>query len=211
MAGGKVTSRTGTAPNRYAYYPGTEELGPDEIRVIACGTGMPTARRSQAAASWVIELGNGDKFIVDIGSGSMANIQSLMIPANFLTKVFLTHLHTDHWADLPSLWAGGWTAGRSVPLEVWGPSGSREDMGTRYAIEHMLKAYNWDYMTRAVTINPTPGQITVHEFASIPVMDRSVWPLNGTATRLFLAATRRPISGIRSTPRVQIWLSMNAG
>ena len=59
MAGGKVTSPTGTAPDRYVYYPGTEELGADEMRVIACGTGMPTARRSQAAASWVVELGNG--------------------------------------------------------------------------------------------------------------------------------------------------------
>ena len=85
MAGGKVTSPTGTAPDRYVYYPGTEELGADEIRVIACGTGMPTARRSQAAAAWVAELGNGDKFIVDIGSGSMANVQSLMIPTTGLT------------------------------------------------------------------------------------------------------------------------------
>ena len=125
---------------------------------------MPTARRAQAAASWVVELGNGDKFIVDIGSGSMANIQSLMIPANFLTKIFLTHLHTDHWADLVSMWAGGWTAGRTVALEVWGPSGARKDMGTKYAIKHMMKAYNWDYMTRAVTINPIPGEINVHEF-----------------------------------------------
>ncbi len=164
MAGGQVTSPTGTAPERYVYYPGTEELGKDEIRIVACGTGMPTARRAQAATSFVVELGNGDKFVFDIGSGSMANIQSLMIPADFLGKVFLTHLHTDHWGDLGSLWAGGWTAGRTSPLEVWGPSGAREDMGTSYAVEHMLKAYNWDYMTRAVTINPAPGEIRVTEF-----------------------------------------------
>ena len=96
MAGGTVTNPNGTAPDRYVYYPGTEELGADEIRVIACGTGMPTARRSQAAASWVIELGNGDKFIVDIGSGSMANIQSLMIPANFLTKNLKIYGHAQY-------------------------------------------------------------------------------------------------------------------
>ena len=34
-AGGKVKSLTGVAPERYAYYPGTEELGKDAIRV--CG------------------------------------------------------------------------------------------------------------------------------------------------------------------------------
>ncbi len=163
-AGGRVTSPTGTAPDRYAYYPGTEELKADEIRIVACGTGMPSARRSQAATCFLVELGSGDKFLFDIGSGSHANLQALMIPANFLTKIFLTHLHTDHWGDLASLWAGGWTAGRTVPLEVWGPSGTREDMGTTYAVEHMLKSYNWDYMTRAVAINPIPGQIKVHEF-----------------------------------------------
>ena len=36
---------------RDAYFPNSEDLGPDEMRVIACGTGMPTARPSQAAAS----------------------------------------------------------------------------------------------------------------------------------------------------------------
>ena len=34
-AGGKVKSPTGTAPDRYVYYPGTETLGKDEIRIIA--------------------------------------------------------------------------------------------------------------------------------------------------------------------------------
>ena len=55
-AGGKVESRTGIAHNRYGYYPGTEELKPDEIRIIAAGTGMPAARRGQAASCWVFEL-----------------------------------------------------------------------------------------------------------------------------------------------------------
>ncbi len=181
-AGGKVKSPTGVAPERYAYYPGTEELGKDEIRVTACGTGMPSARRSQAATCFLIELGTGDKFLFDIGSGSHANLVALMIPSDFLTKVFLTHLHTDHWGDLASLWAGGWTAGRTKPLEVWGPSGSREDMGTKYAVEHMLKAYNWDYMTRAVIISPVPGEIKVHEF-DYKGVNQVVYDENGVTIR----------------------------
>jgi hypothetical protein len=48
-AGGKVTSPTAAAPDRYVYYPGTEELDPDEMRVVACGTGMPSARHGQGS------------------------------------------------------------------------------------------------------------------------------------------------------------------
>jgi hypothetical protein len=33
-AGGTVTKTDGTAPERYVYYPGTEALGKDEIRLI---------------------------------------------------------------------------------------------------------------------------------------------------------------------------------
>jgi len=60
--------------DRDVYYPGTEELAPDEMRVIACGTGMPNSRPKQAAACWLVELGNGDKFLFDIGTGSAERI-----------------------------------------------------------------------------------------------------------------------------------------
>ena len=162
----------------------SELLGVGGFYEYAAGTGMPTARRSQAATCFLVELGDGQKFLFDIGSGSHANLQALMIPSDFLTKVFLTHLHTDHWGDLTSLWAGGWTAGRTGPLEVWGPSGAREDMGTKYAVENMLKAYNWDYMTRAVTINPTPGQIIVHEF-DYKGLNEVVYEEKGVTSRSF--------------------------
>ncbi len=161
---GVVTKPAGTAPHRLRYYPGTEALGSEEIRMVALGTGMPLARRSQAATSWLVELGNGDKFLFDVGTGSQANFTAQMIPFDFVTKIILSHLHTDHWGDLPSLWAGGWTSGRTTALEIWGPSGAREDMGTKYALEHFLKAYNWDNMTRLAALNSAPGKIIVHEF-----------------------------------------------
>ena len=163
-AGGKVTSPTGTAPDRYVYYPGTESLDKDEIRLFACGTGLPAARRDQAATCWLVETGNGDKFLFDIGTGSMVNVAALMIPYDFLNKVFLTHLHTDHWGDLATLWAGGWTAGRTGPLLIWGPSGATPEMGTKYAVDHFLKSFNWDAQTRNFKLNPAPGKITVTEF-----------------------------------------------
>ena len=66
--------------DRDVYYPNSEALAPDEMRVIACGTGMPTTRAAQAAACFLVELGNGDKFIFDAGTGSAERISSLQIP-----------------------------------------------------------------------------------------------------------------------------------
>ena len=48
-AGGTVTGPNVEAPDRYVYYPGTESLSKNEIRVVACGTGMPAARHGLAA------------------------------------------------------------------------------------------------------------------------------------------------------------------
>lgn len=45
-------------------------------------------RLKQAAASFVVELGNGDKFIFDMGTGSMLWIYALGIPLDYIDKVF---------------------------------------------------------------------------------------------------------------------------
>ncbi len=100
-------TRTKPYPIQEVYYPGTEELGPDEIRVIACGSGMPMPRLKQAAACFLIELGNGDKFIFDVGTGSFTTLYALGMPLDYMTKIFLTHQHADHMGDLPTFWIYG--------------------------------------------------------------------------------------------------------
>ena len=196
-AGGKVTDPAGVAPDRYVYYPGTEALNKDEIRVVACGTGMPAARRGQAATCFLVETGNGDKFIFDIGSGSMANLAALMIPYEYLDKVFLTHLHTDHMGDIDGLWAGGWTAGRPNALKVWGPSGLTPELGTKYSMDNFLKHANWDYTTRKFNISSAPGAIETTEF-DYKGVNQVVYQENGVTIRTIPAihAGDGPISYI---------------
>jgi ribonuclease Z len=149
---------------RDAYFPNTEDLRPDEMRVIACGTGMPTARPSQAAACFLVELGNGDKFIFDVGTGSAERIAALQIPYNFLDKVFVGHLHTDHFGDLASLFVGGALAGRQKPLRVWGPNGEKPELGTKYALEHLREMVTWDLRGRQGLTDERGYHIEINEF-----------------------------------------------
>jgi len=149
---------------RGVYYPETEELGPNEMRIIALGTGMPNPRPSQKASCWLVELGNGEKFIFDMGTGAAENIAALQIPYDYLDKVFLSHLHTDHFGDFGALYVGGLINGRTVPLRIWGPSGPKEEWGTKYAIEQWRKALAWDVDGRAGRL-PASGQVLeINEF-----------------------------------------------
>ena len=185
-AGGVVQGPNEIAPERYVYYPGTEVLAADEIRLFACGTGMPAARHKQAATCWLIELGNGEKFFFDVGTHSMGNVASLMIPYDYLDKVFVTHLHSDHWGDLASLWIGGWTAGRNNPLRVWGPSGSSDRLGTAHAIKHFQEAYYWDWKGRLGNLAEAPGSIEVTEFNYLEA-NHIVYEKNGVTVRAWPA------------------------
>jgi ribonuclease Z len=162
-------SRSGPTPvgalaNRDVYYPGSEDLAPDEMRVTACGTGMPSVRPKQAAACWLVELGNGDKFLFDIGAQSMTRISAMKIQMDYLDKVFIGHLHMDHIADLPSLWIGGLKSNRTYPLRVWGPSSTDASLGTKAAMEHMEKMYKWEIASVVGKLDNRGRELEVNEF-----------------------------------------------
>ncbi|WP_136797483.1 guanitoxin biosynthesis MBL fold metallo-hydrolase GntH [Desulfosediminicola ganghwensis] len=162
--GNEVEVSPTKARERDTYYPNSEDLAPDEMRVVACGTGMPTTRAAQAAACFLVELGNGDKFLFDIGSGSAERISSLQIPYNYLDKVFIGHLHTDHFGALHDLFIGGALMGRNVPLQIWGPNGASPELGTQYAMDSMLKMLTWDLAGRVGLIDFRGYKLEVNEF-----------------------------------------------
>jgi ribonuclease Z len=178
----QAVSPTGAIDDRDVYYPGSEELAPDEMRVVALGTGMPSARPKQAAACFLVELGNGDKFLFDLGSGCHERIAAQKIPYDYLDKVFLGHLHVDHFGDLPTFWLGGTVMNRLTPLRIWGPSGSTPELGTQHAMDLMEQMYAWDIGTRSGVIDFRGGVLEVNEFAFDGV-NEVIFDENGVVVR----------------------------
>ncbi|MHC4947661.1 MAG: guanitoxin biosynthesis MBL fold metallo-hydrolase GntH [Planctomycetota bacterium] len=186
QSGAPAASPVKALADRDVYYPGTEDLAPDEMRVVACGTGMPNARPAQAAACFLVELGNGDKFVFDIGLGAAERIAAQKIPYDFLDKVFIGHLHADHIGDLDALWVGGVTGNRVTPLRVWGPSGSKPEYGTKYMVDHMVKMYTWDKGSRLGNLDIRGLEIEVTEF-DYTADNQVVYQENGVTIRSFPA------------------------
>jgi ribonuclease Z len=164
-----LTPVVGTPRRAYAeaFVPGEEALEDGELRVTVLGSGNPWVTRGQASGSVLVEVGNPERdiLIFDLGSGCLANYASLKLPVNLLDKVFLTHLHADHMADLITLSGSYSKVGRADgPVRVWGPSGTEPRLGTKHFVESIEEALAWDTAAAGGAINPDSLRIGVTEF-----------------------------------------------
>lgn len=160
-----ITKKKGASNKKYPeyYIPGKEPLADNEMRVTVLGSGSPTpVRRAQATSGYLVELGNGDNFIFDIGPGTSGNLYSMGIHPALLDKVFIAHLHLDHCGGIfPLFDAMGWA--RNTPLQVWGPSGTTPELGTAAFTQNIREAAEWHVQSKR-NLLPTGGTtIVTHE------------------------------------------------
>jgi ribonuclease BN (tRNA processing enzyme) len=97
-------------------------------RVVVLGTSSPVPDPDRTGASIAV-IHKGEAYIFDLGAGSTQQAirarEKYDIPSlNPLSIccVFLTHLHSDHIADLPVLAGAAWWR-RSERVQVFGPEG----------------------------------------------------------------------------------------
>ncbi len=164
------------------YFPNTELLGSAEMRITALGTGMPNQTRAAVSISYLVELGNGDKFLFDTGQGMLANLFSLRPDFSKIDKVFASHLHVDHVGDFMGVHIGGWLSGRYTPIHLYGPTGATPAMGIKAFADGMQQAYAWDIATRSGALPDAGGQIVVHEF-DYKQLNEIVYEKNGVTIR----------------------------
>jgi ribonuclease BN (tRNA processing enzyme) len=111
------------------------------IGVLACGTS--TASAAEAPAVRLITLGtqggpvsatraqpanlvtvNGVHYLIDAGNGVARQLQLAGVSVGQIGKIFITHHHDDHNADLGTLIGLAWSGGRAEPIDVYGPPGT---------------------------------------------------------------------------------------
>ncbi|MEV0742134.1 guanitoxin biosynthesis MBL fold metallo-hydrolase GntH [Streptomyces sp. NPDC050549] len=182
-----TTPVAGTLAQPYPdiYVPSAEPIRGGEMRVTVLGSGNPPPTRAQASGSVLVEVGNPerDMFIFDVGSGCLANFMCLGLPVNSLDKVFLSHLHADHTADLITLFGSFRKAGRKGPLQVWGGNGSEPKYGSEAAIDAIAAACAWDTeSTRGFTSNEAAEMYGTEFDASVTSV---VYEANGVTITAF--------------------------
>ena len=79
--------------------------------------------RSESANAVVVD---GVPYIVDLGEGGLMSLRRSGLNYRNVSRVFLTHLHDDHSADVASFLSHQWTDGRTAPTVVAGPYGTEQ-------------------------------------------------------------------------------------
>lgn len=153
-----------------------------DIRVTLLGTASgPRAFVDKAGISTLVEAG-GERLLFDAGRGFMQRLVQAGYPMNAVTKLFLTHLHSDHIIGVPDLMLIPWSAApeRKVPLEVWGPD------GTRVMMQRLEEAFAFDiHMRRDVdeSFSPEGIKVVAHD-----IREGIVFQKNGVTVTAFLVS-----------------------
>lgn len=95
-----------------------------DVFVQVLGSGGPELNDQRAASSYLIWHKGKAKLLIDIGSGSLLNLEKTNANINDIDAILLTHLHVDHTADLPTFVKASFFSDRRNDLSIWGPSGN---------------------------------------------------------------------------------------
>lgn len=118
-----------------------------KTKVVMLGSGTPNTDPDRSGPAVAVIVGD-NVYLVDFGSGVVRKTVAAyrngvsQLRASNLQRAFLTHLHSDHTTGYPDLILTPWILGRSEPLHVYGPE------GTKKLTNKILEAYEDDIVGR---------------------------------------------------------------
>lgn len=145
------------------------------ISVTLLGTAGPEYFPDRQGIATLVEA-NGQKLLFDVGRGTSQSLYESRINPKDVSRIFLTHLHSDHIEGLPEVWMTPWfLLGRAHGFELWGPEGTQE------MVDGMRLMFGHDLEKRVNKFNPIENlAIDVH-----PLEDGVVFDQDGVTVTAF--------------------------
>ncbi|MEL6254893.1 MAG: MBL fold metallo-hydrolase [Bacteroidota bacterium] len=154
----------------------------ESIRIYTIGTASPMpGERVQTGTAIIV---NGHFFIFDVGDGVVQKAENMGLPLDRLDGIFITHWHSDHMMDLPSLISRSWLLGRNNELHLYGPDGTDT---LNQAINQFLHIENSHRLAHhgPETMDLTKARAIPHEFKNVPNAKEVIYQQDGITITAF--------------------------
>lgn len=138
-----------------------------EITILGSSSATPTLTRHPTAQYFSF---GSRAFLIDCGEGAQTQILRYGLKPNRIEKIFISHLHLDHWLGLPGLLSTFSLNVRTAPLSIYAPDGLQQTLETLF---HHTQFY-LTYPLHFHTLQETQTLQTIFEDEYICVQTISV-------------------------------------
>lgn len=171
----------------------TDIMNDKGVHVITLGSGLPMFNPDRTRPCTAVIAGD-QILIFDAGLCASRQIGLMNLPWDRISAVFLTHLHSDHYAGIGALIEERWLWGgpsRNMPLRVYGPAGTDE------IVEGFGKAYRINNLIRINALFGYPlegARGEAHEFSVQGSEKKLLYDNNGLKVFAFVMDHHNPLA-----------------
>ncbi|NXU44296.1 RNZ1 protein, partial [Drymodes brunneopygia] len=152
-----------------------------EITFLGTGSAYPSPARG---ASALVLRREGQCWLFDCGEGTQTQLMRSHLRAARITKIFITHLHGDHFFGLPGLLCTLSLQSNpdpnKAPVDIYGPLGLRSFLWRSLELSHSQLLF--PYAVHELV--PTQDQCPAEEFKDFSGWDRGEVPPQGPPGRV---------------------------
>lgn len=108
------------------------------ITVLGSSAATPTSKRNPTSV--LVNL-NHDYYLMDCGEGTQLQLRRIKFKIQRIKKIFISHLHGDHYFGLIGLISTLHLLGRKNELDIYGPAGLKEIIDMQLTASETILCY----------------------------------------------------------------------
>ncbi|OGS55260.1 MAG: ribonuclease Z [Euryarchaeota archaeon RBG_19FT_COMBO_56_21] len=111
------------------------------MKLVFLGTGGTYPSKLRNVTSIAVQM-PGEVLMFDCGEGTQRQLMHSSVSFMRISKIFITHLHADHFLGLPGLIQSMSLNGREEPLAIFGPRGTKTNVNSMLRLGYFKCAFD---------------------------------------------------------------------